>query len=68
VTSGSEVYKHTANRSAHYRGDAIDVRSRTVADPVVTRQAIADLLGADFVVILESNHFHIHWSPVYGQG
>ncbi len=72
ITSGTEDFKHTAKRSAHYRGDATDWRSKTldVADKPKALAALKKLLGPDFVVILENKgkpqeHFHIHWSPVY---
>ena len=72
VTSGVEPYKHTANRSGHYRGDGIDVRSKTIpkADRRKLQGKIKRKLGPDYVVILEnegatSEHYHIHWSPVF---
>jgi hypothetical protein len=65
VTSGSEKYKHSAHRSAHYRGDAIDLRSRELAEPEEMQEAIQEKLGSDYVVLYETNHFHVHWSPVY---
>lgn len=72
ITSGSEKYKHSAERSAHYRGDAIDVRIKNVTEidrPELLRQ-IKQALGPDYVVIWEGKglpweHIHIHWSPVY---
>lgn len=72
VTSGCEVFKHTVKRSSHYRGDAIDCRSKHLTKAAKPK-VLADLrqaLGEDFVVILEAvgkpwEHFHIHWSPVY---
>lgn len=72
ITSGAEPYKHTARRSGHYRGDAIDARSKTI--PKTERRKllgkIKRKLGPDFVVILENEgspteHYHMHWSPVY---
>jgi len=72
VTSGSEHYEHQAHRSAHYRGDAADVRSRTVGprQKALVLGRIKDALGPDYVVILENEgepneHFHIHWSPIF---
>ena len=65
VTSGHEHYKHSAKRSAHYRKDAIDLRSRTVLDPAGMVEDIKEVLGPDYVVLYEGNHFHIHWGPVY---
>ena len=70
VTSGSEVYKHTADRSGHYRGDAVDLRIKNIAKDLrkALAQAIKRKLGSDFVVLWElagtpSEHIHIHWSP-----
>jgi|TARA_R100000789_G_scaffold100494_1_gene111057 hypothetical protein len=67
VTSGTGE-KHSAERSGHYRGDGVDIRSRTV--PADQRQTLAKAirrkLGSAYVVILESNHYHIHWSPTLG--
>ena len=73
VTSGTEVYKHSVTRSAHYRGDALDLRSKHLF-PKRTKMKVYNSLkrrlGRDFVVILESvgkpwEHFHIHWSPIH---
>ena len=73
ITSGSEKYKHSAQRSAHYRGDAIDIRTKTTPKPdrLKLLKAIRRKLGPDYVVIHEGigkpyEHFHIHWSPVFG--
>ena len=67
VTSGTEKYKHSAHRSRHYSGDALDFRSRYFNKKV--QHEVADelqkRLGDNFVVILESHHFHIHYAPVY---
>ena len=73
VTSGSEKYEHSADRSSHYRGDALDLRSKTLK--TIERKknllkAIRRKLGEDFVVVLESigkpwEHYHVHWSPVF---
>ena len=73
VTSGSEVYEHSVKYSAHYRGDALDVRSKTLG---TTKRKTALLvamrrkLGPGYTVLLESinkpwEHYHIHWSPVF---
>ena len=74
VTSGSEHFKHSAKRSAHYRGDALDWRSNwySLPEKYDILDKLKERLGGDFVVILESvgkpyEHFHIHWSPVYGK-
>ena len=59
--------KHSASRSAHYRGDAIDLRTWHV-DGEEYQQQLTLELGSDFVVILERDHMHVHWSPVYHAG
>jgi hypothetical protein len=67
ITSGTDG-KHNAERSSHYRGDGADLRSRDLAnDPLKWNlaRAIRRKLGPDFVVLVESNHFHLHYSPVY---
>lgn len=73
VTSGSEDYKHSAEHSAHYRGDALDIRSKTLGTTErkkALQAAIKRKLGPGYTVILESigkpwEHYHIHWSPVF---
>lgn len=63
VTSTTDG-KHSVARSAHYRGDAVDLRIWHV-DPREYTAAIKEALGEDFVVIHEHTHIHVHWSPVY---
>ena len=68
ITSGTEKYKHSAKRSAHYRGDALDFRSRlfrSIEKKVQIMDEIQEALGPDFVVVLESTHYHVHYAPVY---
>ena len=71
VTSGSEKIQHRVKRSAHYRGDAIDIRNwdLKVLDPDLAKwtSVIEYLLGPDFVVINENTHYHIHWGPVFSE-
>ena len=73
VTSGSEEYKHSADRSAHYRGDAQDWRIKSIPkqDRKKLLRAIRRKLGPDYVVLHEKigtqqEHIHAHWSPVFG--
>ena len=75
VTSGAEQYKHSAERSAHYRGDAQDWRIKHIPDDqrAAVTTAVKRKLGKDFVVIHEGKgkaweHLHVHWSPIYNQG
>ena len=68
ITSGTEPHRHSAKRSAHYRGDALDFRHRffrTMEKKAEVLQDLTDALGPDFVVVLESTHYHIHYAPVY---
>tara|TARA_Y100000034_G_scaffold116922_1_gene155862 strand:- start:75 stop:392 length:318 start_codon:yes stop_codon:yes gene_type:complete len=64
ITSGTGE-KHRAERSGHYRGDAIDIRTRDLPPDqhAALAKAIRRKIGSAYVVILESNHIHIHWSP-----
>jgi len=51
--------------SLHYRGLALDFRTRTVPadERQALRDAIAKALGPDFDVVLESDHLHVEWDP-----
>lgn len=63
ITSGTEG-QHM-NGSLHYKGKALDFRTRHV--PVVQRQKliknIKSKLGPDYDVILEKDHAHIELDP-----
>lgn len=69
VTSMRDA-KHSKVRSAHYRGEAADLRiwgfSKAELRNLV--EEIKARLGDDYVVVLEHNHIHIHWSPIYKEG
>ena len=56
--------KHMAS-SKHYTGDAWDVRINNVPPEKLEplRKLIAERLGADFDVVLESDHFHVEFDP-----
>lgn len=51
--------------SLHYRGDAVDVRTRDLAPAVRARlaSALANDLGPGFDVVLEPDHIHIEYDP-----
>ena len=66
VTSTVEG-EHSAVRSAHYRGDAVDLRIWHV-EPDVFAAALTEALGEDYVVIEERDHVHVHWSPIFHAG
>lgn len=58
--------KHSLT-SLHYSGNAVDIRSRFFSEEEATqvRNEIADRLGIDYDVILETNHIHIEYQPRY---
>lgn len=64
--------RHSVERSRHYTGDyrfgfgdAFDVRIWYLEDPESFTRKMREVLGEDYVVILEDTHIHCHWSPVY---
>jgi len=66
-TSGTEKYKHSAERSRHYSGDALDFRHRFLSDQG-KHDIVEELklkLGKNFVILLERTHIHIHYAPIY---
>ncbi len=56
--------KHSTG-SLHYSGAAVDVRTRDVpaADVPTLAAQIRDCLGADFDVVIETDHLHIEHQP-----
>ena len=69
VITETNTSKHRVERSAHYRGDAVDIRIwYTEADSRGTEAfaaALRENLGPDYVVIVEHNHIHAHWGPIW---
>ena len=63
ITSGTDG-KHSRT-SLHYRGDAIDLRTREFDESVVQDVAdtIAERLGPDFDVVVETTHIHLEYQP-----
>ena len=63
VTSGSDG-KHSA-KSWHYKGRALDFRTRNV--PELIRNAVAQeisvSLGENYDVVLEATHLHVEYDP-----
>ena len=51
---------HMVN-SLHYKGSAIDIRSRDMKDPLLVSQGLNNILGPDFDVIFEGDHTHIEY-------
>lgn len=57
--------KHSS-KSKHYRGDAVDIRTRHIQNANMKAQIVAeikDALGQDYDVILESTHIHLEYDP-----
>lgn len=57
--------KHSS-KSKHYRGDAVDIRTRHIQNDNMKAQIVADIksaLGDDYDVILESTHIHLEYDP-----
>ena len=54
--------------SSHFRGHALDFRSRDldVLDVPIVAMKIQAALGGEFQVITESDHFHIQYRPLKG--
>ena len=59
--------EHKATHSSHYTGNAADLRTRKV--PEEKHQLLLELikskLNNQYTVILESNHIHLSFKPVY---
>ena len=51
---------HMVN-SLHYKGCAIDIRSRDMKDPLIVSKGLNNILGPDFDVIFEGDHIHIEY-------
>ena len=65
ITSGNDG-SHS-EKSKHYAGMALDVRTRTLPDPEISGPLIAkiltDNLGRDFYVLFEGDHIHVQYAP-----
>ena len=60
VITSARDGKHNED-SFHYKGQAIDLRTKHVLE-ALTKQ-IKEYLGTDYDVVLESDHIHIEWDP-----
>lgn len=64
ITSGTDSVHGWS--SEHYKGDAIDVRTRNIRSEqqksLIAAQ-IKDCLTDDYDIVLESNHLHIEYDP-----
>lgn len=63
ITAGTDG-KHAA-KSLHYKGLALDIRSRTISAGTKPKllKAIRLSLGPDYQVIDELDHWHVEWDP-----
>lgn len=54
-----------SERSLHYSGNAIDIRTRNLPASGLSQvaQEIQYALGKDFDVVIESDHIHIEYDP-----
>jgi len=52
-------------RSLHYRGLALDLRTRHLSDDerLEVEEGLRAKLGADFDVVFEFDHFHVEYDP-----
>ncbi len=65
-TSGRDG-KHSIT-SLHYSGNAVDLRISDLAQkdsflPSLVRDRLAERLGLDYDVLLESTHIHVEYQP-----
>jgi len=61
ITSGTDgVHGYS---SEHYKGDAVDLRTNNINDKAVIVAEIAERLGSDYDVVLESTHCHLEYDP-----
>jgi hypothetical protein len=66
ITSGRDG-KHS-DRSLHYLGRAVDLRTRMFTASAITALAneLRDCLGPQYDVVVESDHIHLEWDPGKG--
>ena len=60
ITDGTHM-----DGSLHYKGQAVDIRTRDIATPVLNLivKNIKESLGADYDVVLERDHLHLEYDP-----
>jgi hypothetical protein len=64
LTSGTDS-KH-GEHSHHYKGCAIDLRTRDIPDDAVKQRIVEEIqfrLQSQFQVILEGDHIHVEFDP-----
>lgn len=63
ITDSKHSYK-----SLHYSGNAFDLRTRHIKDSKMIEtivNVIKERLGKDYDVLLEKDHIHIEYQPVF---
>ena len=63
ITSGKDS-KHSEN-SLHYKGLAIDLRSRDMKNPKLVVKMLKMALDYELDIVLESDHIHIEYDPKF---
>jgi len=65
ITSALEG-KHCKD-SLHYSGFALDLRNRDISikDREDVKKELSSVLGRDFTVLLESDHYHVEYDPIF---
>ena len=63
ITSGNDS-KHSEN-SLHYKGLAIDVRSKDMKNPKMVVKMLKKALDYELDIVLESDHIHIEYDPKF---
>lgn len=65
ITSGNDGIH--SEKSRHYAGTALDVRTRNLPTPALDGPLIAETLtnnlGRDFYVLFEGDHIHVQYAP-----
>lgn len=66
LTVTSAVRPPSGRRSLHWYGLAVDLRIWGLSHPDITRDTLAQRLGPDFDVVLETDHIHVEFDPARG--
>lgn len=62
LTLTSVIDSRHSHVSAHYRGEAVDLRIWDLDAPKATK-ALQDRLTKDYFVLLEKDHIHLEYRP-----
>lgn len=63
VTVTSALDGKHGRGSLHYVGLAVDLRTRDIMAPEAKALSLGKELGAQYDVVLESNHIHVEFQP-----